>query len=129
MSDQCERDFDDFWAEYLHDHSNSHNRALHVAGTLSAIALAIFAIAARMPLLLLLAPVLGYGPAWFGHFFVEHNRPTAMRQPLWSLRADLKMTWLSITGQLQTEMRRVQSLTVLACTMILPLTDLLTDVC
>lgn len=129
MSDKRGRDFDEFWAEYLHDHSNSHNRALHVIGTLSAIVVAVFAVAVRMPVLLLLMPVVGYGPAWVGHFFVEHNRPTAMRQPLWSLRADFKMTWLSLTGQLQTEMRRVQSLTLLACTMIVPLAEMLSDVC
>jgi len=123
MPDKRGRNFDDFWAEYLHDHSNSHNRLLHVVGTLSAILLAVFAILAGMPLLLLLAPVLGYGPAWVGHYFVEHNRPTALRQPLWSLRADLKMTWLSLTGQLQSELRRVQSLALLASTMVVPLTD------
>ncbi|MFT3771568.1 MAG: DUF962 domain-containing protein [Minicystis sp.] len=46
MPDKRGRDFDDFWAEYLHDHSNSHNRTLHVIGTLSAIVVVAFAVAA-----------------------------------------------------------------------------------
>ena len=115
--------FDSFWAIYLNEHSNSHNRALHVVGTTAAFILAIGALVAGMPLVLLLVPVVGFGMSWFGHFFVERNKPTAFRHPLWSIRADFKMTWMALTGQLQSELQRVQSLMLLVSTMLLPLTD------
>ena len=116
--------FDAFWAHYLNEHSNPLNRALHVVGTTMALAFLVFIIVVKMPLLLLLVPVIGYGPAWVGHFFIEHNRPTAMKRPLWSFRADLKMTWLVLSGQLKSELRRVQHIAILAGSVIVPLTDI-----
>ena len=41
----------------------------------------------------LAAPVVGYGFAWVGHFFVEGNKPATFKHPLWSLRGDLVMWW------------------------------------
>ena len=44
------------------------------------------------PLLLL---VLGYGFAWVGHFYFEHNRPATFIYPVYSLASDLKL-WADI---------------------------------
>lgn len=115
--------FEEFWIEYLGDHSNTHNRMLHVVGTTAAVLMGVGVVAAGMPQLVVFAPLLAYGPAWFGHFVIERNKPTAFRRPLWSIRADFRMTWLALTGQLQAEMQRIQSMMLLLATAVLPLAD------
>ncbi|TCB78504.1 DUF962 domain-containing protein [Acinetobacter sp. ANC 4173] len=36
-------------------------------------------------------PVVGYGFAWVGHFFFEHNKPATFKQPFFSLICNFKM--------------------------------------
>ncbi len=98
--------FEEFWPFYLGEHRNPRNRALHYLGTSSALILTGSAAIARLPLLLLLVPVVGYAPAWIGHFVVEHNRPATFKHPLWSLRGDLRMLRLRLLGRLPAELRR-----------------------
>ena len=92
--------FEAFWAYYLGEHESETNRRLHVLGTSAALATAALALLRRKPLLLALVPLIGYGPAWVGHFLVEGNRPATFRHPLWSLRADLRLTARALTGRL-----------------------------
>ncbi|XXX81515.1 DUF962 domain-containing protein [Sorangium sp. So ce134] len=101
--------FDAFWDYYLQEHRSGLNRALHLTGTAAALALAGTALIRRKPRLLLLAPLAGYVPAWLGHFFVERNRPATFHSPLRSLRADLRMLGLAVTGRLGDELRRVDA--------------------
>jgi hypothetical protein len=42
-------------------------------------------------MLLWLVPVLGYGFAWIGHFFFEHNKPATFKYPIYSLLGDWVM--------------------------------------
>jgi hypothetical protein len=51
--------------------------------------------------LLLAAPLVGYGFAWAGHFFFEHNRPATFRYPLYSLAGDWTMFRDIITGRMK----------------------------
>jgi hypothetical protein len=62
----------------------------------------------RTKWLLMLAPVLGYGPAWVGHFFVQGNTPATFKHPLWSLRADMRMFGKMIAGTMDAEVVRVE---------------------
>jgi len=101
------QDFEDFWPFYLGEHRSRRSRALHVAGTTAALATAAYAIAKRKPKLLAIAPLLGYGPAWAGHFIIEKNRPATFSHPLWSLRGDLRMAKLTYLGQLREELDRL----------------------
>ena len=55
------------------------------------IALVVAAITTRNAWWLLAALVCGYGVAWVGHFFFEHNRPATFRHPVYSFIGDWAM--------------------------------------
>ena len=48
-------------------------------------------------------PVIGYGFAWVGHFFFEHNRPATFTYPFYSFAGDWVMLFQFLTGTLPTE--------------------------
>jgi hypothetical protein len=98
--------YKDFWPYYLQQHSRSGTRAVHFLGTGLATA-SLIALAATGDLRFgLLALVAGYGPAWFGHFFIEKNRPATFTYPFWSLISDYRMAWVWLTGGLGRELAR-----------------------
>ena len=66
--------FREFYPFYLGEHSNLACRRLHFIGSTLVLAVIVAAIALRNPWLLAAIPFCGYGFAWVGHFFFEHNR-------------------------------------------------------
>jgi hypothetical protein len=46
-------------------------------------------------------PVVGYGPAWIGHFFYEKNRPATFSHPFYSLMGDFRMFADVISGRIK----------------------------
>jgi hypothetical protein len=100
--------FEEFWPYYLREHSLFSCRVLHYVGTVASLAMVGVA-AYYSPWWLLAVPVLGYGPAWIGHFFIEKNRPATFTYPLWSLLADYRMFGLAMTGRLGPELARALS--------------------
>ena len=98
--------FEDFWPHYVRAHVNPTNRLLHALGTACALTAAGTGVLTGNPLLLAMAPVLGYGPAWIGHFVLEGNRPATFQHPLYSLRGDCKMLWLMLHGAMADEVLR-----------------------
>ncbi|MBP6824132.1 MAG: DUF962 domain-containing protein [Acidobacteria bacterium] len=104
--ENCLSSFEEFWPFYVREHSHSINRLLHfVGGTLGLVCLASVLVTWNwwfIPLGL----VFGYGFAWFGHFFIERNKPASFKYPLWSFRADWKMWALMLTIQMEAEVRR-----------------------
>jgi hypothetical protein len=98
--------FADFWPYYLYEHSRPATRALHAAGTMASTILLIILIAGHKWAWLPLPFLVGYGAAWVGHFFVEHNRPATFQHPLWSFMGDYKMLALMLTGRLDAELAR-----------------------
>ena len=99
--------FEEFWPFYVSEHSDPVNRALHYAGTTMVIGTVGAAVVTLNPAWLLLAPVVGYGPAWVGHFFIEKNKPASFKHPLWSLRGDFKMYGMALRGKMAAEVERV----------------------
>lgn len=97
MQPQRFHDFADFYLFYLEEHRSRISRRLHVCGTFLALCLLAAGVAVNA-WLLLAAPVAGYGFAWIGHYFFEHNRPATFRHPVWSLRGDLRLFCEVITG-------------------------------
>jgi hypothetical protein len=99
--------FDEFWPQYVHAHRDPVNRALHYVGTTAALGAVATAAVTLNPAWLLVAPVVGYGPAWVGHFVFEKNKPATFEHPLWSLRGDLKMYSLALRGKMTAEVERI----------------------
>ena len=83
--------FAEFYPFYLSEHSDPTCRRLHFAGSAAVLLSLASALLTRSWILLLLVPVVGYGFAWVGHFFFEHNRPATFTYPLWSFIGDWVM--------------------------------------
>lgn len=98
--------FREFYPYYLAEHSKPLCRALHYIGSLSVIACLIYIGSTAQWQLAWLLPVLGYGFAWVGHFFIEHNKPATFRYPWYSLMADWVMLFDFLTGRLTAKIPR-----------------------
>ena len=97
--------FAEFWPYYVRAHSRPLTRLLHAIGSI----LALGAIAAAIvvnPWFFLAAPAIGYAFAWYGHFFVEHNKPATFGHPFYSLAADYVMLWKILTGRMSEEVAK-----------------------
>ena len=92
------RTFAAFYPFYLTEHLNRISRRLHVVGTTLVIAAAIcgFLIDWRF---FVVAPLVGYGFAWVGHFVFEKNRPATFKYPLYSLAGDFRLWFEVVTGK------------------------------
>jgi hypothetical protein len=95
------RSFREFYPYYLAEHSDPACRRLHFVGSTLVLATLAAAIAFRDWRWLLAAPVVGYGFAWVGHFFFEHNRPATFHSPLYSLMGDWRMFADMLTGRIR----------------------------
>jgi len=109
VSQQDYNTFAEFWPHYVSEHSRSGTRLLHLIGTTIAIASIVYFIAVGRWWLFPLALIPGYGAAWIGHFLVEKNKPATFQHPLWSLMGDYKMIWMMLTGRIDAEVQRANS--------------------
>ena len=98
--------FAEFWPYYVSAHSKKGTRVLHAIGSIAALAMIAMALALT-PWYLIAAPVIGYGFAWYAHFFVEGNRPATFGHPFYSLAADYRMVSLMLIGRMDQEVARV----------------------
>ncbi|WP_308367162.1 MULTISPECIES: DUF962 domain-containing protein [unclassified Microbulbifer] len=83
--------FCDFYPFYLEEHRNLTCRRLHFVGTGLVILLLAVALFSGNLWYLVAVPFAGYGFAWVGHFFFEHNRPATFKNPFYSLWGDFVM--------------------------------------
>lgn len=93
--------FSEFYPFYLAEHQNPTCRRLHFIGSALVLAILVYALVTQHYVLLWLMPVCGYGFAWVGHFFFEHNKPATFKYPLYSLWGDWVMFKDILTGRLR----------------------------
>jgi hypothetical protein len=106
-----EKKYQSFWSfypYYLTEHSDAKNRMLHFIGTGLLLVVLIIAIVLQKWWMLALIPVLGYGFAWVGHFFIEKNKPATFTYPLYSLGSDFVMFWHILTGQINKKLEEAK---------------------
>ena len=93
--------FREFYPFYLSEHANPTCRRLHFVGTTLVIAFLATAFLTRNAWWLLGALIAGYGFAWIGHFFFEHNRPATFTYPVYSFIGDWVMFKDLLTGKIR----------------------------
>ena len=93
--------FAEFYPYYLSEHQDDACRRLHYAGSSLVILLLLYVLFSQNWLWLLAVPLAGYGFAWVGHFFFEHNNPATFRYPLYSLMGDWVMLRDAMTGRIR----------------------------
>lgn len=91
----------EFYPYYLCEHDNVKCRQLHYIGSSMVLLLTLGVVVTQSWSLLWMLPVLGYGPAWVGHFFYEKNKPATFQYPFYSFCSDWLMLKDAITGKLQ----------------------------
>jgi hypothetical protein len=91
--------FNEFYPYYLGEHSNPVCRALHYVGSTLALIIMLYSIISANYFGILAGLVVGYGFAWTGHFFFEHNKPATFQYPLWSFMGDWVMLKDFLSGK------------------------------
>lgn len=98
VTSEAEASSKGFWVRYLKEHQDPANCVPHAVGTILpwiVLGIALF----YSNWLLLLMPLFGYGFAWFGHYFVEHNKPLSAQYSVRSLLADFRLTACILLGK------------------------------
>ena len=90
--------FSEFYPFYLSEHANPTCRRLHFVGTSLVIGCIVVEQGGRGAEAA--APIAGYGLAWVGHFYFEHNRPATFAHPFYSLMGDWVMYRDMLTGRI-----------------------------
>jgi len=85
------RSFNEFYPFYLSQHQHPISTGLHYLGNILVILLILFIFYSGRGSLVLILPIVGYGPAWLGHFFFEKNKPATFQYPVDSLMGDWRM--------------------------------------
>jgi hypothetical protein len=93
--------FHDFYPFYLSEHGNVVSRRLHFIGSTGVLACIIAGIVTGYAWWFLGAVFCGYGFAWVGHFFFEHNRPATFKHPIYSLMGDWMMYFDILRGRVR----------------------------
>jgi hypothetical protein len=102
------KNFEEFWPYYVREHQTSGCRLLHFIGSGLGIICLVSTFVTGNLWFIPLGLALGYGFAWVGHFFVEHNKPATFQYPLWSFRADWRMWRFMLLGRMREEVARIE---------------------
>lgn len=93
--------FSEFYPFYLSEHQDPRCRAIHYIGSFWVILIVLYAFVTGRYTALLLAPLVGYGHAWIGHYFFEKNRPATFKYPIYSFLGDWVMLKDFLMGKLR----------------------------
>jgi hypothetical protein len=99
MAKQTFGSFEEFWPYYVAMHSKAATRWVHLAGTLTGLAVAGWGLARGRARYAAALPLIGYGTAWPAHFLIEKNNPATFGHPGWSLRGDVLMITTMLAGR------------------------------
>jgi len=100
--------FEEFYPFYLSEHRQTVCRALHYCGSILVLLILFYALITDQYKLLWLLPLVGYGFAWLGHFFIEKNRPATFTYPFYSFIADWVMLKDFLTGQIDKKLKELE---------------------
>jgi hypothetical protein len=92
--------FKEFWPIYLSLHTHELTRLMHFWGLLIAYCIGFAALVRGQYWYLAAAPMVAYGFAFSGHFWIEHNKPASFKHPVLSLMADHLMAWKLYKGEI-----------------------------
>jgi hypothetical protein len=92
--------FRDFYPYYLSEHRHPTCRRLHFVGSTIVLGLLAAMLITQIWWFGALIPIAGYGFAWVGHFFFEHNRPATFTYPAFSFAGDWVMYAQLLTGKI-----------------------------
>ncbi len=95
------KSFSEFYPYYLSEHGDPVNRRFHFFGSLLTIVVVLLVIFTQRWIALILVPILGYGFAWIGHYFIEKNKPATFTYPLYSLMGDWVMFKDILAGKIK----------------------------
>lgn len=108
MSEKKIENYAEFWDFYVAEHSQPTTRYLHFIGTLLATVVLIWIVQSGNWLFLPTVLLIGYGFAWYSHFYVEKNKPATFKYPFWSYISDYKMVFYMLIGKMNSEVERVR---------------------
>jgi hypothetical protein len=107
MSTPDIKSFEDFWPHYVRAHQNPLTRTVHAVGTSLGAAVALTGLLLGRKSLLPVGAAIGYGCAWYSHFFIEGNVPATFGHPLYSFAADWVMISKMLRGTMDAEVERI----------------------
>lgn len=96
-----------FWPFYLGEHRKKGNRTLHFIGSCVGLVCLALTVGTLNPAWILVGLVAGYGFAWTGHFFIEHNRPATFKHPIYSFLSDWRMFYCMLSRKIEGEYERL----------------------
>lgn len=86
--------FEEFYVAYMSFHTKPLSNLLHFSGITLLLATVFYVeyfSVSQSWKFTVPAAAIGYALAWIGHFAVEKNKPASFNNPLWSIRAGLRM--------------------------------------
>ena len=92
--------FEEFYPFYLSQHQDQTCRRLHFVGSSLGLLGLGAAVVTGKKRYIAAGIVAGYGCAWVGHFFFEHNKPATFQYPLYSFMGDWVMYKDMVTGKI-----------------------------
>jgi len=93
--------FAEFYPFYLSQHQNQTCRRLHFVGSSLGLLGLGAALVTGKKRYVAAGIVAGYGCAWVGHFFFEHNKPATFQYPVYSFMGDWVMYKDMLTGKIE----------------------------
>ena len=95
--------FDEYWVLYLQAHRKRSTRLVHYVATIIGLSSSGIGLLMLEPIVVGAGIATSYALAIAAHIVFERNRPMILVNPIWGALADLRMTWLGLTGQLDRE--------------------------